>query len=697
MRKGAFAVGETRITPEWQRAPETSGDPDHRQPDPSSVSSGRRAHSARTLRNELLEGSPDGIVILNRDYDILYANPAARAAHGALDGRKCHEQFQGSAQPCPGCCLPEVLADATFRRLRRSAKNGHTYDLLMMPEPYYGDGGENGVLVSFRDVTPAQEAEDALRKQTRLLTDLLDNIPHFVFWKDRDLNFLGCNRRFAESAGFESPRAIVGKSDYDLAWTREQSEWYRKCDREVMERGEPLLNIEETQQSADGTDRTVLTSKVPLVDDTGNVLGVLGIYADITERTRADQKLRLLDAAVRSSSSGIVVTDRQGAIVWVNPAFTNMTGYSPEEALGMSPRLLSSGRQDREFYRLLWDTILSGKVWKGELINQRKDGSRYTEEMTISPVRDAGGDLTHFVAVKQDVTESRILQSQLVQAQKLESIGQLAAGIAHEINTPTQFIGDNIHFLQDAFTSLANLLDKYEGLAAALRAGTPVEATLTAVEAAVRAADIGYLRGEIVQAVSQSLEGVSRVSRIVGAMKDFSHPDADRKQAADLNKAIESTLIVARNEWKYVADVETDYDLDLPLVSCRVGDINQVVLNLLTNAAHAIAEVIGDNGDKGRIRVSTRFLDDRAEIRISDTGAGIPKEIRSKVFDHFFTTKPVGQGTGQGLAIAHRVVVKNHGGTIAFDSEVGRGTTFVIRLPIGESPDPKEEALARNR
>ena len=207
------------------------------------------------------------------------------------------------------------------------------------------------------------------------------------------------------------------------------------------------------------------------------------------------------------------------------------------------------------------------------------------------------------------------------------------------------------------------------------------------VEAVSEKADLEYLREEIPKAIEQSLEGIGRVSKIVQAMKEFSHPGADEKTPIDINKAIESTITVSRNEWKYVAEMETDFDTGLPMVPCLPGDFNQVILNIIINAAHAIAGVVDkDSVDKGKIAISTTMDTDWAEIRISDTGTGIPEEIKDKVFDPFFTTKEVGRGTGQGLAISHSVVVDKHGGTITLETEEGQGTTFIIRLPLGDNP-----------
>jgi len=286
------------------------------------------------------------------------------------------------------------------------------------------------------------------------------------------------------------------------------------------------------------------------------------------------------------------------------------------------------------------------------------------------------------LVVGADITDRLTLEHQLLQAQKLESVGQLAAGIAHEINTPTQYIGDNVRFLEEAFHDLEGVRASYERLLAAAQNNAVSGETVQEVMDRLQHADANYLFEEIPKAIDQSLEGVTRVAKIVGAMKEFSHPGTKDKTQLDLNHAIECTLTVARNEWKYVAELETEFDPSLPRIACQPGEFNQVILNLIVNAAHAIADVVGKDGSKkGTIKVQTRNCKDWAEIRIHDTGTGIPDSVRARVFDPFFTTKEIGKGTGQGLAIARSVVVDKHGGTIHFETAEGRGTTFVIRLP----------------
>jgi signal transduction histidine kinase len=306
-------------------------------------------------------------------------------------------------------------------------------------------------------------------------------------------------------------------------------------------------------------------------------------------------------------------------------------------------------------------------------------------------VLDKSGKIENFVAIKQDISrrknvelERQKLEIQLRHAQKLESIGQLAAGIAHEINTPTQFIGDNLRFMQDAFYDLFRLLKQFNSLLESARGQSFASALTEEIEKTMQGINLADLEKEIPQATTHALSGVHRVAKIVQAMKDFSHPGTETKVPFDLNRAIESTLTVCRNEWKYVAELETDFDPSLPPVSCLPGEFNQVILNIVVNAAHAIADKT-EGKSKGVISISTRSQDDKVEIRIRDSGTGIPEKARGRIFDPFFTTKEVGKGTGQGLAIARSVIVDKHQGEIFFETEVGQGTTFVLRLPLVES------------
>ena len=324
---------------------------------------------------------------------------------------------------------------------------------------------------------------------------------------------------------------------------------------------------------------------------------------------------------------------------------------------------------------------------------KRKEGKPGFLQVTIYIVRDAEGTKRGYLILAADTTEKKNLESQLMNAQKLESLGRLAAGIAHEINTPIQFIGDNARFIQVAFQKLDGVLEKSKQLVDAFKEDGLLDQILADIEKSIAASKMDYMRKEVPFAIEETLDGVTRVSSIVKAMNLFSHPGDAGKGFSNINDALESTINVARNEWKYIADLDTDYDPELPDVLCLRNELNQVFLNMIINAAHAITSTIENQpGRKGKITISTRKIEELVEIRIKDNGSGIPEEIRSKVFDPFFTTKEVGKGTGQGLALAYNVIYEKHGGTITIESEVGVGTTFIIRLPIlADEPEVPEQ------
>jgi signal transduction histidine kinase/HAMP domain-containing protein len=280
-----------------------------------------------------------------------------------------------------------------------------------------------------------------------------------------------------------------------------------------------------------------------------------------------------------------------------------------------------------------------------------------------------------------DITEMRRLGREQAAAQKLESVGRLAAGVAHEINTPVQFVSDNVQFVRTSMTDLSTVIRAYRQLQQAVNSGADAGAMARLAADAEKKADLDYILENVPLAVESSIDGLGRIATIVRSMKEFAHPDQAQKTFADINHAIRSTLVIAHNEYKYVADIETHYG-ELPLVQCHLGEVNQVILNLVVNASHAIADAIEDGSERGKLTVSTRLDRDAVEIAIADTGAGIPEEIRDRIFDPFFTTKEVGKGTGQGLALAHSAIVVKHGGTLRFESECGKGTTFFIRLPV---------------
>jgi PAS domain S-box-containing protein len=422
---------------------------------------------------------------------------------------------------------------------------------------------------------------------------------------------------------------------------------------------------------------------------------------EITDRTRAEEELRLqkilLESQSEASLDGVLVISAEGKIISLNQHFSEIWGIADEVLVTRSGTAALQ-------------TIADNLAQPVEFLNPDDYARQRTDETCDQEVTLKDGRILHYYSAPvkssdnvyygrasyfRDITERKGLENQLRQAQKLESVGQLAAGISHEINTPTQYVSDNTRFLRDAFQDLLKVHEKYFQLAQACRSGAATADLLVEVEASAIEADVDFLTQEIPKAIEQSLEGTQRISKIVQSMKDFAHPGTAVKQACDLNRAIESTITVACSEWKYVAEMVTDFDATLPLVPCLQGELNQVVLNMIINASHAIGDVIGDgSAGKGTITISTRRAGPWVEIRIGDTGTGIPEANRARIFDPFFTTKQVGKGTGQGLSISHNVVVEKHSGTITLESEEGAGATFLIRLPLQETaqtaPAPRD-------
>ena len=364
-------------------------------------------------------------------------------------------------------------------------------------------------------------------------------------------------------------------------------------------------------------------------------------------------------------------------------------------------RVLSANKYAQEFFKLSEEqlkkikstTLLSTRFFKKKKpLSQLSQNMKSHEEAILK--QDDGGLLhirkaimtvdidskEHYVVIIHDISEQKAIEVQLAHAQKMESIGSLAAGIAHEINTPIQYVGDNLHFLQEGMDAFTTLIGKYKELINNIESDTHYKESVNAIKELEEESDVDFFIDEIPDAIKQSIDGANRVSTIVKAMKKFSHPGEESKTMADINEIIESTVIVAKNEWKYVADLETDLDSSLPSIAIFPNDISQVILNLVVNASHAIGDVVKE-GEKGKITLKTFYDDNSVTFTIGDTGSGIKPENYTKIFNPFFTTKEVGKGTGQGLAMAYTVITEKHKGSIDFQSELGKGTTFIITLP----------------
>ncbi|MEW8015942.1 MAG: ATP-binding protein [Candidatus Thiodiazotropha endolucinida] len=422
-------------------------------------------------------------------------------------------------------------------------------------------------------------------------------------------------------------------------------------------------------------------------DEESFLRGVADTLAGIIERARTSNQLALAheqNSRLLSSLTSILIgVDNQGCISHWNEQAAQTFGVAAEQVLGKPIATAPIGWDWSQASNNILASLGSEKqADRFEVRCKPVSGTNRLLSVCATPFIDESDDSNGYLLIADDVTEQKQLESEMQQMQKLQSIGQLAAGIAHEINTPIQYVGDNIRFLREAFEDIAEIInDEYEVVDTA-RSGTVSTELLSQLDDKIEEVDLEYLQEEVPKSIQQTLDGVDRVATIVRAMKEFSHPGSEEKTLTDINKAVDSTVTVARNVWKYHSEMQLELDPSLPQVSCIPGPINEVILNIIVNAAHAITDRVGDNGDMGLIRIMTGCEDNWVVIRIADSGTGIPEDAREHVFDPFFTTKDVGKGTGQGLSLSHKIIVDQHDGELSFETEMGVGTTFIIRLPL---------------
>lgn len=555
-----------------------------------------------------------------------------------------------------------------------------------------------------QEVAVRLQAEAALRESRQELENIIDFLPDATLVINSEGKVIAWNKAIEEVTGIKASD-MLGKGDYeyavpfhgkrrpilvDFALKPEIRNESQYMNFEI--RGTTIVGQTYVPGLTKGSESPFLVGTATVLRGSdGSVVGAIESMRDFSEIKKAQDELRRTNVEmaqlVASIPSFLIGLTPDHRITRWNRAAEKIFGISGEKVLGRPIGECGIQWNRQKIEKTIARCQASHTATRlDDMRFKRPDGKEGFLGITVNAIEGAQQKTPGILLLGNDTTQHKILESQLVQAQKLESIGQLAAGIAHEINTPAQYVGDNARFLLESNKDLERVLDLYDRLLESLGSGEPTGDIVHAIVATIEEVDLNYIREEVPKAVGQSLEGIERISRIVRAMKDFSHPGTDSKIEIDLNKAIESTITVARNEWKYVAEMVTDFDPALPVVPCLPAEINQVILNIIINASHAVADTLKLSGSdaKGTITVKTRFLGDQAEIRISDTGTGIPENIRSKIFDPFFTTKEVGKGTGQGLAISRSVVVDKHGGTITFESEVGKGTTFIIRLPLNQ-------------
>jgi PAS domain S-box-containing protein len=500
---------------------------------------------------------------------------------------------------------------------------------------------------TIQDITERRQAEQILRQEQTLLTDLLDSIPDHIYFKDRQSRFIRVNRAMAQHFGLGNPSEALGKTDFDM-FSEEHARQAYNDEQRIMETGEPVVGFEEKETWPDGHITWVSTTKMPLRDAAGRITGLVGVSRDVTARRKAGETNARLATAVEQSAESIVITDTQGNILYVNPAFEKVTGYTRAEAIGQNPRILKSGKHDAEFYRQIWQALTQGETWQGHIINRRKNGELFEEDVTFSPVHDEAGKTINYVAVKRDVTHELELAAQYRQSQKMEAFGQLAGGVAHDFNNILAVIQ-----LQ------AGLLKSEQNL------------SLKQIEFA----------GDIEKATER---GASLTRQLLL----FSRKQTMQPRKLNLKDAIANILRMLQRTLGEQFQLQFKCPEEPVFIHADPGMIDQILLNLTVNARDSMPKggqiVIETSAVEFDEVTATQDAQGRPGLfvclSVSDTGCGIAPEILPRIFEPFFTTKGVGKGTGLGLATVFGIV-QQHKGWVHVYSEPDRGTTFRVYLP----------------
>ena len=512
-----------------------------------------------------------------------------------------------------------------------------------------GDELPYAVVVSITDITRRKEAENALTRSELRFRSLVEAIPDWIWETDTDGRYTYASPRLKELLGYE-PAEVLGKRPRDFMHPADAQRFGMQMVG-TFSRREAFSGLLNRHIRKDGRVVILETSAEPIIDDQGMLRGYRGIDRDVTTRKEGEEELARLKMAVEQAAESILITEPDGTIVYVNPAFEHVSGYTKTETIGSNPRILKSGAHDEGFYAAMWQTLQRGEVWSGHVTNRRKDGTLVEEEMVISPVRDTAGRIVNYVAVKRDMTREVEIERRLRQSQKMESLGQLAGGIAHDFNNVLGVIQGGLALLKTRLTDPA--LARY------------VEIGESAVN---RGAD-----------VAKRLLTFSREGTV--ALRPLALADVVGELTKVLEHSIERTI-----------DIVTEIPRSLPIIQGDPGQLYQMLLNLCLNARDAIVEAQPVSGT-GRITIAARTVggDDVRRIfksasapmyvciSLSDTGSGMNEEVRSRIFEPFFTTKPTGKGTGLGLSVVYGIV-QSHNGMIDVESIPHGGTTFRIYL-----------------
>ncbi len=655
------------------------------------------ADESREYYSSLFEHMPSGLVVyesFNQGSDFIIkamnrtAETLASVDFKEVRGKLVTEIFPG--------IIETDLMDV-FYRVWKTGKNE------VLPQiKYIGANGKryyensvyrkpNGELVAvFNDVTARINNEQRIRRSEAILA-LTQHISKVGGWEmeldTMELYWTYETYRIHE-VGPDFMPSLDNALDFYVPHHRSIiAEAVKRC----IEEGESF-DLELEVVTAKGVQLWVRVLGEPFYKN-NRIVKIGGAFQDISEQKarieqeeQARKKYQQLYGSIRDA---IIIADIDRCIKDMNPAFSDLFGYSLDDLRGQKTSIIYENESDfKRLGELMKRESNSGKSIIYTSHYRKKSGELFVGETAVFAIHDLNGILTGFMGLIRDITEQKELEQQLAYSHKLESIGLLAAGVAHEINTPIMYVSGNIRFLKESFDNIIQLLEKQKELYESVKNNQDATPLLADIEKTKESLQYDFLLEEIPQAIADSQEGVDRITHIVQAMKKFSHPGMDAMTLVDIKDAIENTITIASNEWKYHSTLVTDFEKDLPMIECVPGDFNQAILNVLVNAAHANAAKIADSGSKGTISISAARDGKYLKISISDTGNGISLENKNKIFDPFFTTKDVGKGTGQGLSITHSIV-KKHGGTITFNSKDNKGTTFSLWFPIKQKVYPE--------
>ncbi|MBW1975553.1 MAG: PAS domain S-box protein [Deltaproteobacteria bacterium] len=536
------------------------------------------------------------------------------------------------------------------------------------------------------DVTTEKQFIEIIERGKREWEQTFDTVPNLIALIDKNFIIRRINKPFANRLN-KHPRELIGCPCWETYCHKANP---LPCDiADDLKAGRTICKT---------IDHEILKGHfiyhvTPLKDAEGNFNGALCTYTDITAFKKAKDELNAmyseLQAVINAVSAIVIAIDENGIVYRWNRQAENYFGIRASVAVGSSLEDLTKELPIAEYVKSASET---GQSVSKEIKTENLNGRISFLEVLIHPYKKTDSGKHKILIVAFDITEKKHMEMQVAHSQKLQAIGTLAAGIAHEINSPAQCIAANLPFIQESFTELLKIISQYQELGGLDPSSPRRLELLKNIKKSEEEIDIDFLTTEIPQAIQQSIECITQIQKIVSSIRDFSHPLTPKRQWVDINKSIQSVVNLTKNEWKRIAEVSLKLDPKLPLLYCSPTEINQVLLNLVVNALQAIQEKKEKNSNFwGRLTLETSLNGPWCEIKISDNGVGIPDTIKDKVFEPFFTTKDPGMGTGQGLAIAQAIVVRGHSGQIFFNSKEGKGTEFVIRLPLKSQQDEDGE------